>query len=57
MAEIGPNEYIEQRHGCYYFAWTRISLDAVVYLFNHSSQPGANQIRLELKRHGGNRSS
>ena len=28
------SEYIEQRHGGYYIAGTRISLDSVVYAFN-----------------------
>ena len=43
MAEIGPNEYVEQRHGGYYLAGTRISLDSVVYSFNEGQSPEAIQ--------------
>jgi uncharacterized protein (DUF433 family) len=31
--------YIEQRHGGYYIAGTRISLDSVVYAFNRGDSP------------------
>lgn len=37
------NEYIEQRHGGYYLAGTRISLDSVVYSFNQGQSPEAIQ--------------
>ena len=37
------NEYIEQRHGGYYVAGTRISLDSVVYSFNEGQSPEAIQ--------------
>ena len=37
------NEYIEQRHGGYYLAGTRISLDSVVYSFNEGQSPEAIQ--------------
>lgn len=35
------SEYIEQRHGGYYVAGTRISLDSVVYSFNEGQSPEA----------------
>lgn len=35
------SEYIEQRHGGYYLAGTRISLDSVVYSFNQGQSPEA----------------
>ncbi len=34
------SEYIEQRHGGYYVAGTRISLDSVVHSFNEGQSPG-----------------
>lgn len=37
------SEYIEQRHGGYYIAGTRISLDSVVYSFNEGPSPEAIQ--------------
>ena len=37
------SEYIEQRHGGYYVAGTRISLDSVVYSFNEGQSPEAIQ--------------
>jgi uncharacterized protein (DUF433 family) len=37
------SEYIEQRHGGYYLAGTRISLDSVVYSFNEGQSPEAIQ--------------
>jgi uncharacterized protein (DUF433 family) len=37
------NEYIEQRHGGYYIAGTRVSLDSVVYAFNEGQSPAAIQ--------------
>jgi uncharacterized protein (DUF433 family) len=37
------NEYIDQRHGGYYLAGTRISLDSVVYSFNEGQSPEAIQ--------------
>ncbi|MCX6599922.1 MAG: DUF433 domain-containing protein [Acidobacteria bacterium] len=37
------SEYIEQRHGGYYIAGTRISLDSVVYSFNEGQSPEAIQ--------------
>lgn len=37
------SEYIEQRHGGYYVAGTRISLDSVVYSFNQGQSPEAIQ--------------
>jgi uncharacterized protein (DUF433 family) len=33
------NEYIEQRHGGYYVAGTRVSLDSVVSAFNRGESP------------------
>ena len=33
------SEYIEERHGGYYIAGTRISLDSVVYAFNRGDSP------------------
>ena len=33
------SEYIEQRNGGYYVAGTRISLDSVVWAFNHGESP------------------
>ncbi len=38
-----PSEYIERRHGGYYVAGTRISLDSVVYSFNEGQSPEAIQ--------------
>jgi uncharacterized protein (DUF433 family) len=35
------SEYIEQRHGGYYVAGARISLDSVVYSFNEGHSPEA----------------
>ena len=35
------SQYIEQRHGGYYIAGTRISLDSVVYSFNQGQSPEA----------------
>ena len=35
------SEYVEQRHGGYYVAGTRISLDSVVYSFNEGQSPEA----------------
>ena len=35
------SKYIEQRHGGYYVAGTRISLDSVVYSFNEGQYPEA----------------
>ncbi len=35
------SEYIEQRHGGYYVAGTRISLDSVVCSFNEGQSPEA----------------
>jgi uncharacterized protein (DUF433 family) len=37
------SEYIEERHGGYYVAGTRISLDSVVYSFNEGHSPEAIQ--------------
>lgn len=37
------SEYIEQRHGGYYVAGTRVSLDSVVYSFNEGQSPEAIQ--------------
>jgi uncharacterized protein (DUF433 family) len=37
------SEYIEPRHGGYYVAGTRISLDSVVYSFNEGQSPEAIQ--------------
>jgi uncharacterized protein (DUF433 family) len=37
------SEYIEQRHGGYYIAGTRISLDSVVFSFNEGQSPEAIQ--------------
>jgi len=37
------SEYIEQRHGGYYVAGTRISLDSVVCSFNEGQSPEAVQ--------------
>ncbi|MBL8228446.1 MAG: DUF433 domain-containing protein [Bryobacterales bacterium] len=37
------SEYIERRHGGYYIAGTRISLDSVVYSFNEGQSPEAIQ--------------
>ena len=37
------SEYIEQRHGGYYLAGTRISLDSIVYSFNEGQSPEAIQ--------------
>ena len=37
------SEYIEERHGGYYVAGTRISLDSVVYAFNEGQSPEAIQ--------------
>ena len=37
------SEYIEQRHGGYYVAGTRISLDSVVCSFNEGQSPEAIQ--------------
>ena len=37
------SEYIEQRHGGYYVAWTRISIESVVYSFNEGHSPEAIQ--------------
>ena len=37
------SEYIEQRHGGYYVAGTRISLDSIVYSFNEGQSPEAIQ--------------
>ena len=37
------SKYIEQRHGGYYVAGTRISLDSVVYSFNEGQSPEAIQ--------------
>ena len=37
------SEYIEERHGGYYLAGTRISLDSVVYSFNEGQSPEAIQ--------------
>jgi uncharacterized protein (DUF433 family) len=37
------NEYIEMRHGGYYVAGTRISLESVVYSFNGGQSPEAIQ--------------
>src|SRR5258706_8939591 len=44
-SEVAPmhSEYIEQRHGGYYVAGTRISLDSVVYSFNEGQSPEAIQ--------------
>ena len=36
-------EYIEQRHGGYYVAGMRISIDSVVYSFNEGQSPEAIQ--------------
>ena len=33
------SEYIEQRHGGYYVAGTRISLDSVLYAFSRGDSP------------------
>ncbi len=33
------SEYIEQRHGGYYLAGVRVSLDSVVYAFNRGESP------------------
>jgi uncharacterized protein (DUF433 family) len=33
------SEYIEQQHGGYYVAGTRISLDSLVYAFNEGQSP------------------
>jgi uncharacterized protein (DUF433 family) len=38
---MNNNEYIEQRHGGYYVAGTRISLDSLVYAFNEGQSPEA----------------
>lgn len=35
------SEYIDERYGGYYVAGTRISLDSVVYSFNHGRTPDA----------------
>jgi len=35
------SEYIEERNGGYYVAGTRISLDSVVYSFEHGNSPEA----------------
>jgi uncharacterized protein (DUF433 family) len=32
-------EYVEQRNGGYYVAWTRVSLDSVVYAFLNGESP------------------
>jgi uncharacterized protein (DUF433 family) len=37
------SEYIEQRHGGYYVAGSRISLDSVVFCFNEGQSPEAIQ--------------
>ncbi|MBL8290847.1 MAG: DUF433 domain-containing protein [Bryobacterales bacterium] len=37
------SEYIEERHGGYYIAGTRVSLDSVVYSFNEGQSPEAIQ--------------
>lgn len=36
-------EYVEQRHGGYYVAGTRISLDSVFHAFNEGHSPEAIQ--------------
>jgi len=37
------HEYVEQRHGGYYVAGTRVSLDSVVNAFNQGQSPEAIQ--------------
>ncbi|MBY0503012.1 MAG: DUF433 domain-containing protein [Bryobacteraceae bacterium] len=37
------HQYVEQRHGGYYLAGTRISLDSVVHAFNEGQSPEAIQ--------------
>ena len=37
------SEYVEERHGGYYLAGTRVSLDSVVYAFNEGQSPEAVQ--------------
>ena len=40
--------YIKQRHGGYYVADTRVSLDSVVYSFQHGNSPETIQAEFPL---------
>src|SRR5689334_6550452 len=42
------SEYIEERNGGYYIAGTRISLDSIVYSFEHGNSPEVIQQRFPL---------
>lgn len=46
------SEYIQERHGGYYIADTRVSLDSVVYAFKRGNSPEAIQQSFPLLRLG-----